>query len=438
MNETKEITLPYHFTPRDYQLPLLRAIDSGYTRAIQVWHRRGGKEKVDVNIVAKKMMERVGAYYYFFPTYTQGKKILWEGSDKSGFRFIDHFPSELRDGKPNDTEMKLRYRNGSLFQVVGADNIDSIVGTNPIGTVWSEYSLQNPKGWDYIRPILAENGGWAIFNWTPRGKNHAYDLHMMAENDPKWFVSVITVDDTHAIPPEVLEQERKEIIAKHGDDSLYQQEYYCSYTASILGAYYSAQYAQAEREGRFTNVPYDPLIPVHTVWDLGISDAMAVGFYQAAGHERRMIDYEEHSGLGLPEFIKKVKDKPYVYGKHFAPHDIKVRELGTGKTRLQTAEELGIKFEVVPSLSVQDGIDHARAVFNKLWVDKEKCKEWLKLIPQYTKEYDENKHMFKDNPLHDWTSHGADQFRYFALVEDNMTGGPSSSDGHVSIIDYSM
>lgn len=414
-------------------------MDSGYKRAIQVWHRRGGKEKVDVNIMAKKMMERVGAYYYFFPTYTQGKKILWEGSDKSGFRFLDHFPQELRDGKPNDTEMKLRYKNGSLFQVVGADNIDSIVGTNPIGTVWSEYSLQNPKGWDFIRPILAENGGWAIFNWTPRGKNHAYDLHQMALDDPEhWFVSVVTVDDTGAISQEVLDQERKEIIAKHGDDALFQQEYYCSYTTAVMGAYYASQYATAEKAGRFTNVPYDPLIPTHTVWDLGISDAMAIGFFQAVGQERRMIEYKEYTGMGLPEVIRDLKLKQYVYGKHFAPHDIKVRELGTGKTRWQSAEELGITFEIVPSVSVQDGIDVARAVFNKLWVDKDKCSEWLRLIPQYTKEYDEDKHMFKDKPRHDWTSHGADMYRYFALIEDQMTGAPSRMDAHVSVVDYSV
>ncbi len=415
-----EISLPHRFSPRPYQLPILKAIDGGYKRIIQVWHRRAGKEKTDVNIVAKKMAERVGAYFYFFPTYAQGKKILWDGRDKEGVAFLDHFPPELVLGK-NATEMKLTYKNGSIFQVIGVDNIDSIVGSNPIGTVWSEYSLQNPKGWDFIRPILAENGGWAIFNWTPRGKNHAFDLHEMAESDPAWFVHVLTVDDTKALSPAVLEQERKEIIAKYGDDALFQQEYYCSYTASILGAYYASQYSQAERDGRFTNVPYDPLLPVHTVFDLGISDAMAIGFYQAAGMERRLIDYVELTGAGLPEVAKLLKERPYHYGKHFAPHDIKVRELGTGKSRLEVAEELGIKFTLVPNVSVQDGIDAGRRFFSKLYVDKTKCKQWLKLIPQYAKEYDEERKVFRDKPNHDWTSHGADMHRYAALVEDQMT-----------------
>jgi phage terminase large subunit len=416
-----EITLPYQYEPRPYQLPVLQALDSGYNRIIQRWHRRCGKDKTDINIIGKKHVERVGGYYYFFPTYKQGKKILWEGIDKDGFRFIHHFPKQLIESIDN-TEMKIRFVNGSLFQIIGIENIDSVVGTNPVGCVFSEYSLQNPKGWDFIRPILAENGGWAIFNWTPRGKNHAYDLEEMAKADPEhWFIHVLTVDDTKIISPEVLEQERREIIAKHGDDALFRQEYYCSYTAAIMGAYYAKQYEEAERAGRFTNVPYDSALPVHTVWDLGIDDAMAVGFYQAVGLERRKIDYLEVTGQGLPQVIKAIKEKPYIYGKHFAPHDIKVRELGTGKSRLEVAESLGIKFELVPNISVQDGIEAGRRFFLKLWVDKTNCKDWLRAIPQYTKEYDEDKHIFKDKPRHDWTSHGADEHRYAALVEDQMT-----------------
>jgi phage terminase large subunit len=416
-----EIVLPHQYTPRDYQLPVLEALDSGYKRIIQVWHRRSGKDKTDINIIAKKHVERVGAYYYFFPTYRQGKKILWEGIDKDGFRFLDHFPKPLIESIDN-TDMKIRFRNGSLFQVIGIENIDSVVGTNPIGCVWSEYSLQNPKGWDFIRPIHAENDGWDIFNWTPRGKNHAYDLEQMALEDPAhWFVHKLTVDDTKILSQEVLDQERREIIAKNGDDSIFLQEYYCSYTAAIMGAYYAKQYEQAEKENRFTNIPYDPALKVHTVWDLGISDAMAVGFWQSAGLERRLIDYVEVTGKGLPEMAKILQEKPYVYGKHFAPHDIKVRELGTGKSRLEVAEGLGIKFELVPEVSIQDGIDAGRRFFAKIWIDKTKCKDWLRLIPQYTKEFDEDKKIYKDKPNHDWTSHGADMFRYSALVEDQMT-----------------
>lgn len=412
-----EITLPYNFEPRPYQIPLLRAFDQGYKRLIQIWHRRSGKDKLDINLVAREMQQNVGIYYYFYPTYTQGKKALWEGIGKDGFRYINHFPKELLDGKPNDTEMKIRYKNGSLFQVIGTDDIDRIVGTNPRGCVFSEYSLQNPKAWEYIRPILRENGGWAIFNYTPRGKNHGYDMHEMAVKNPLWFVQKLTVNDTNILTEKDIQEEREAGMT----EDMIQQEFYCSFTAAVMGSYYWKEYDEAERAGRFGSVPYDPELPVYTVWDLGIADAMSIGFYQIMGQEVRKIDYLEKTGEGLPYFIKILQEKGYVYGKHFAPHDIKARELTSGKSRLEVAKSLGIEFEIIPDIPVQDGIDAGRALFKKLWVDKEKCADWLRLIPQYTKEYDEDNKVFKNKPLHDWTSHGADEYRYAAVVIGKMT-----------------
>lgn len=415
-----EITLPYKFTPRAYQLPFLKAFDSGkYNRFIQLWHRRSGKDKLDLNLVAREMQQHVGIYYYFYPTYSQGKKALWEGIGKDGVRYIDHFPKELMDGKPNETEMKIKYRNGSLFQIIGTDDIDRVVGTNPRGIVFSEYSLQNPKAWEYVRPILRENNGWAIFNFTARGKNHAYDLYMTALNNPSWFVQKLTVEDTNVLTANDIQEERDAGMT----EDMVQQEFYCSFTAAIMGSYYWTQYDEAERAGRFGNVPYDDTQPVYTVWDLGISDAMSIGFFQLVGNEVHLIDYVEQTGQGFPYFAKLLQDKGYVYAKHFAPHDIKARELGTGKTRIETAKALGINFEVVPEIGVQNGIDAGRSLFKKLWVDQEHCADWLKLIPQYTKEYDEDKKIFKDKPLHDWTSHGADMYRYAAVVIDKMMPG---------------
>src|ERR1044072_1249514 len=264
-----EVTLPYKFTPRTYQLPLLEAFDSGlYNRFLQLWHRRSGKDKEDINICAREMARIVGSYYYFFPTYTQGKKALWDGIGKDGTRYLDHFPTELLDGKPNDTEMKVRYRNGSIFQVIGTEDIDRVVGTNPRGCVFSEYSLQNPKAWEYMRPVLRENGGWATFNYTPRGKNHGPDLYEMALNNPKWYVSKLTVDDTKVLTPQDIQEERDAGMS----EELIQQEFYCSFTAAIMGAYYWKEYDEAEKAGRFRNVPYESAALVHTVWDLGIRD----------------------------------------------------------------------------------------------------------------------------------------------------------------------
>lgn len=428
-----EIILPHKFEPRPYQLPILQAFDNGYKRIIQLWHRRSGKDKLDVNIVAREMANNVGIYYYFYPTYAQGKKALWDGIGKDGVRYIEHFPKEILDGKPNDTEMKIKYKNGSLFQVIGTDDVDKIVGTNPRGCVFSEYSLQNPKAWNYIRPILAENKGWAIFNYTPRGRNHGFDLYEMAKTNPKWFVSKLSVLDTNVLSESDIDEERKSGMT----EDLINQEYYCSFTASVQGAYYWKEYDEAEKSGRFCNVPYDRAIPVYTVWDLGVSDSMTIGFFQIVGKEVHMIDYYEKSNEGFPHFAKILQDKNYIYGKHFAPHDIKARELTTGKTRLETAESLGIKFEVVPDIGVQNGIDAGRLLFSRLWVDKNKCHEWLNLIPQYTKQYDEERKIFKDSPLHDWTSHGADMYRYASVIIDEM-GGSSRNDVHVTTLDYSI
>lgn len=222
MSQEVEITLPHNFTPRAYQLPLLQAMDGGSKRAVIVWHRRAGKDKTCLNLIIKKMYEQVGTYYYLFPTYNQGKKVLWDGIGKDGKRFIDHFPPELVESK-NETELKIKTKNGSLFQIIGTDNIDAIVGTNPIGCIFSEYALQNPKAWDYVRPILAENGGWAIFIFTPRGMNHGWKMLQQAQANG-WFNEVLTVDDTQSISKEALDEERREM-----PQDLFEQEYYCKF-----------------------------------------------------------------------------------------------------------------------------------------------------------------------------------------------------------------
>lgn len=408
------VTIPHNFEPREYQLPLFRAMDSGILRACVIWHRRAGKDKSLLNLVAKKMFERVGSYYYFFPTYNQGRKILWEGMDRDGFRFLDHIPESLRKSV-NNQEMRLELTNGSILRVIGTDNIDSIVGTNPIGAVFSEYALQDPLAWDFIRPIMAENGGWAVFNFTPRGKNHGYTLWTMAEASPHWFTQRLTVDDTGAIRAEVLATERTEMFAKDGNDAHYMQEYYVSFEAPVQGSYYGTQMLRAEEDGRITSVPYDPRVPVDTFWDLGIGDSTAIWFTQNVGREIRVIDYYETSGEGLPHYAAKLREKGYLYGRHTAPHDIMVRELTDGKSRLETARLLGINFDIAPKVSIEDGVEAARNILSRCWFDKVKCERGISALTSYQKEYDDSNQVYKNKPLHNWASHGADAFRYFAL-----------------------
>jgi len=425
-----EIQIPYKFKPRDYQIPIFEAFDRGYKRIIQVWHRRAGKEKTDINIVAREIYKKVGAYYYIFPTYNQGKKILWNGADKDGIRFLDHLP-EITRKRTVGNEMFIEFKNGSTFQVIGSDNIDSIVGTNPLGVVFSEYSLQDPVAWDYIRPILAENGGWALFNFTPRGENHAKELLDYALTDPKnWYVSILDVDATKTISPETLERERKEIIAKNGDDSIFRQEYYNSFSAALQGSYYGKIIEKLEKNNQITTVPYDESLPVMTWWDLGVNDSMSIGFFQLHGLQWRLIDYLEGSGEGLGYYIKELSDKGYIYSKHYAPHDIVVKEMGTGKSRLETAKELGLKFETitlkdgkiksaVPMLSIEDGIQAVRVKLSSLWIDKDKCQRVVRALKNYHKDYDEVNKVYRNNPKHDWSSHCADMIRYWAITPDD-------------------
>jgi len=411
------------FQPRSYQLPLIQAFDNGTKRLVQLWHRRSGKDITDLNIVIAEMARIVGNYYYCFPTYEQGRKALWEGKGKDGVKYVDFFPKEWIK-RTHDQRMQIEFLNGSLFQIVGVEDVDKIVGTNPRGIVFSEYSLQNPKAWDFMRPILAENKGWAIFNYTPRGKNHGYKLFEMAKSNPLWFVSKLTVDDTNSLTVQDIEEERK---AGMSEDMI-QQEFYCSFISAIQGSIYWKEVDEAERNHQFTDVPYDPRMLVHTVWDLGKNDQTCIGFYQSNGITVRKIDYLSGSRKGLPDWIKEVKAKPYMFGKHFAPHDIVVSDfsLSGNQSRWEVAQSMGIEFTMVPNLSVQEGIDAGRRMFKRLYVDKTKCADWLEAIPQYTRIYDEEHKIFKDAPLHDWTSDFADEHRYAALCYGEFTNAAQS------------
>lgn len=223
-----EIQVPYKFTPRDYQLPVFQAMDGGIKRAILVWHRRAGKDKACWNYMIKRAFERVGTYFYFLPEYSQAKKVIWDNIDNDGFKMLDHIPSELIVGT-NSQELKITLKNGSVIQLIGADNFaKSGVGTNPIGVVLSEYSINNPLVWNFIRPILAVNGGWAMFNFTPRGQNHAFQLMEMAKDNPEWFVQTLTIDDTKVLNDEDMDRERREGMS----EAMIDQEYYTKFIES--------------------------------------------------------------------------------------------------------------------------------------------------------------------------------------------------------------
>ena len=364
--------------------------------------------------------DRVGTYWHMLPTLKQGRLVVWDGITHDGQKVLEAWPKEVIKRRRED-EMKLELVNGSIWQVVGSDNYNSLMGANPVGVVFSEYSLADPAAWDFIRPILAENGGWALFLYTPRGPNHGQDLFDVASQADDWFCEKLSVDDTKAISREAIEAEKRAGMAPE----MIQQEFYCSFDAPLVGAYFGQQMTEAQDEGRICSVPHDPAAPVETWWDLGIGDSTAIWFAQRVGRELHLIDYYETSGESLSHYASVLAQKAqpkssnglsYLYSEHMLPHDANARELGTGKTRVEVLETLGINPKVVALHRVEDGIEAARNMLSMCWFDAEKCKRGIDALRNYRKDWDEVHKVFRTKPLHDWASHGADALRTGAMA----------------------
>lgn len=412
----RTVRLPYGFYPRSYQIEPWNAIlDDNFQRGVLVVPRRNGKDILCWNAMIAKAMQVVGLYYYVAPYYNQVRQIIWEGFDDTGRRFIDYIPNEIIANKTK-LDMRIDLINGSQIKLQGSDEINRIVGTNPRGIVFTEYSLHKPLAWEYLRPILANNGGWAVFNGTPRGMNHLYDVHMMAERNADWYSQYLTRDHTGIPTLQAIQADRLAGMP----EELIQQEYYCSWLSGNVGAYYATQIQALRDCGRITSVPWEPKLPVHTCWDIGVNDPSAIWFFQLYGHDIHWIDYYSSRGVGLPHYIKILKEKPYVYGTHIAPWDMEVTEWGSGLTRKETAyEDYGIEFLPMPKLAFDDGIEAARAILPRSRFDENKCHDGLMGLTHYratTKGQNKTLSIGKSpDPEHDWASHPSDAFRYGAI-----------------------
>jgi hypothetical protein len=410
-----DIVLPSQgFVPRWYQLPLWKYLEAGGKRAAVVWPRRHGKDLLSINWCAVASQQRVGTYWLVYPYLNQGRRIAWTGMDGAGKKFLDAFPEELVSSRQN-AEMRLSLKNGSVVQVMGADEPDRFVGANPVGIIFSEWSLMNPLVWKLTAPILAENGGWSIFIYTPRGANHGLDTLNTARTTPGWFHSKLTAADAKVLTAEQLREARKEL----KDDSLFQQEFFTSFTVPLAGAYYQTQFKYLYRHKRITEVPVDPALPVTTAWDLGVDDEMAIWFAQESpAGEVRMVHYHSGRNEGLGHYIKYLhnwaNDHGVTYKEHLAPHDIAVRELTTGKSRLETARSMGIKFRPVSKHSIEDGIEAVRNLLPMCWFDLVGTKDGASCLKSYSKKYDEQTDTYSTRPDHNWASHAADAMRTFA------------------------
>lgn len=400
------------FKCRPYQAPIWDAIQNkGYKRVLAIMPRRAGKDITAFNLMVREALLTVGVYYYVFPTYSQGKKILWDSITNTGEKFLSYIPKELV-AKMNGQEMKITLTNNSLIQIVGSDNIDSLVGTNPRGVIFSEYALQTPLAYQFLRPILLANDGWALFISTPRGRNHMYELYQIAKNSPDWWTCHLSVNDTRHIPLSEIEKEKAEGIMS---EDLIQQEYYCDFHIGIEGSYYSKYINKMRLAGQITDVPWEPAHRVHTAWDLGVRDSTCIIFFQCIGTIVRIIDCYEKSKEGLEHYVTILNGKPYTYGKHFAPHDIRVRDFSLGITRWEKARQLGVTFQMVDNIPIEDGIEAVRSTLSKTWIDDHNCSTLIRSLENYRQEYDAKKRVYKPKPLHNEYSHMADAMRYLAL-----------------------
>ena len=390
------------FTPRSYQLPIMDAlVNKGYRRVLAVLPRRAGKDITAWNLCIRSCLKKPCVIYYIFPTYAQAKKVIWDSITNSGERFLDYIPEELIEST-NSQELKIRFKNGSLLQLVGSDSYDSLMGTNPQGVVFSEYALQDPRAYQYMRPILTANDGWALFISTPRGKNHMWELYNIAKQSSEWFCYKLTVEDTNHIPLALIEKEKQEGIMS---DDLIQQEYYTSFEMGVEGAYYTKYLDRMRVKGQIGMVPWESGFKVHTAWDLGVRDSTAIIFFQTIGQTVRIIDYYEKNKEGLEHYITVLENKPYSYGKHIGPHDIRVQEFGSGLTRIEKARQLGIKFTVADDHSIMDGIEAVRSTFSKMWIDDRQCASLINSIENYRQEYDSKRKVYNTSPLHNFASH---------------------------------
>lgn len=403
MEEVLDVEIPY--APRELQLEIHQKLEK--TRfGVVVCHRRFGKTVMAVNQLIKGATEcqlERPRFGYIAPTYKQAKAVAWD--------YLKHYTGVIPGVTYNEAELRCDLPWGARIRLFGADNPDSLRGIYLDGVALDEFPLMQGRVWsEVIRPLLTDRQGWALFIGTPNGKNAFWDIYEQASKAPNWFRVMFKASETNIINQAELEDARRMMT-----EDEYQQEFECSFEASVRGAIFGKELAQAREQKRITRVPYDPMLSVYTAWDLGIKDSTAIWFYQQHASEVRLIDYYEASGEGLHHYANVLDKKGYRYEAHYAPHDIEVREIGSGKSRKEIARELGITFSVAPKLNLHDGLNAARMLLPRCYFDADKCQAGIEALQNYRKDFNTRLDEFKETPLHDWASHGADAFRYLAI-----------------------
>lgn len=423
------ISLPYAWKAREYQRGFMNYMFEGgefpyEKRAIEVWHRRSGKDSCFINTLAVASQMRVGTYWHLLPSLNQGRRVVWNGVDGQSRRVIyQAFPREIIESV-NENDMLIKLKNGSFYQVVGSDNYDALVGTNPLGVGFSEWALADPSAWNFIRPILAENGGFAMFNTTPRGKNHAYQMYQTAKASPNWHTSLLTVNDTRrddgspVVSQKMIEMEREEGVS----EEIINQEYYCSWEGINQGSIYGRLLNKFQDTNQIIfPEPYNPMLPVYTAWDLGRRDATAVWFYQIVQGEIHIVDFDQGTGMGAEEWLEKLRHEyDYPLGTPTLPHDSKAKTFAARYTAWEQFEQAGYTPYLAPRLTLEQGINATRAVlpFTFFNIGNVNVRKGLNHLSSYQYEYDEKTKTFNNKPKHDHNSHPADAFRMLAVAQN--------------------
>jgi len=400
------IVIPYD--PRPLQMEIHRELKRWN---VMVCHRRFGKTVLAINELVRRALlnkKKAPRYAYFAPLLRQAKDIAWD--------YVKEFTLPIPGVKYNEAELRCDLPNGARITLYGVDrSLDTLRGNYFDGCILDEYAQMPPRIWEVLAPALADRKGWVVVIGTPMGRNAFYDLYQMAQENDDWYAAMFKASETNVLDEEELTIQKRTLSPEQ-----FAQEYECSWSAAVQGAYYSKYIEQARADKRITDVPVDPALPVHTFWDLGVSDATSIWMVQPAGLELRVVAYYENNNESLQHYINYLhdfRDKHNIaFGDHFAPHDIKVRELTNGKSRLETARAMGIRFRITPNIKIMDGIEAARRILPRCWFDEKRCSEGINALQNYRAEYDDKKKIYRDKPLHDWSSHASDAFRYFAVA----------------------
>jgi len=409
------------YTPRKHQMWLHKALKRFN---VLVCHRRFGKTVFSLNHTLHRGIRcprHNPQYAYVAPTYGQAKRVSWD--------YLKDYTKDIRGVKTYEQELRVdipRPDRGDRVRIMllGADNPDAIRGLYLDGVVIDEYAQCDPGLWgEVVRPALSDRLGWAIFIGTPKGQNHFHRIYSnagkyIADGDPEWFRTLQRASETKIVSKKELES-----AAATMSEEEYDQEYECSFSAALVGAYYGKAMEKARKEKRITRVPYDPNVPVHTFWDLGINDTTAIWFLQIVGKEYHLIDHYEMSGEDLSHYVKILQEKPYVYGEHTLPHDAAARSLDTGRSRQETLRNLGLRTRILPRAKVEDGINAVRLILSRCWFDEARCERGIHALSSYQRKFDSKNMVFQNKPLHDWASNSADAFRYLAMGTKNVDNG---------------